>query len=403
MRATSSGRRSLRVALLVLTGLACLLAVAAGPAAAQEPPPLPDNPLAGRLLFEQKRCVLCHGIAGDVQGVGPDLGRGAFGGSIHDLGAGLWNHEPGMSVSLEDARLPWPELTAREVGSLTSFLYFIDYLGRPGQAAAGREVFRSKGCIECHELEPGRHGSAPDLAGLNRFASPLYIAQAIWNHGPAMFATMRMAGVRTPDFAAGDLADLSDFVRQTAHGGPQERMLVAPGNPNHGRELFQSRGCPLCHGRDARGGEGPDLTQADLHRSAEAIAGSMWNHAESMSAAMRARGLGWPEFTTPELADLIAFLYFLPFADPPGDAARGAEVFASRSCAECHGGGEAAHEGPDLATSGVAGTHADFVAAMWNHAPLMKESILGEGRPWPELSGDDLRDILAYLAAASGE
>ena len=49
------------------------------------------------------------------------------------------------------------------------------------------------------------------------------------------------------------LADLSAFVRQTSRGGPQERMLVAPGNPNRGRELFRSRGCPICHGRDARG------------------------------------------------------------------------------------------------------------------------------------------------------
>ena len=127
----------------------------------------------------------------------------------------------------------------------------------------------------------------------------------------------------------------------------------------------------------------------------------MWNHAEAMSTAMRAQGLGWPRFTTPELADLIAFLYFLPFSDPPGDAARGAQVFTSRSCAECHSGGEGAHEGPDLAATSGAGTHADFVAAMWNHAPLMKESILGQGKPWPELSGGDLRDIIAYLAAAA--
>jgi hypothetical protein len=27
----------------------------------------------------------------------------------------------------------------------------------------------------------------------------------------------------------------------------------------------------------------------------------------------------------------------------------------------------------------------------------MKTAILGEGRPWPELSGQDLRDLLAYL------
>jgi mono/diheme cytochrome c family protein len=384
---------------LVLLALAAAVAAAA---IAQAPPELPDNPLAGRLLFEEKSCVLCHGIAGDVPGVGPDLGRGAFSGSFLDLGAGLWNHVPGMSVSLEDARLPWPDLSAGEVGSLTSFLYFIDYLGRPGEAAAGRRVYRSKGCAECHALEDDRGGSGPALAGLKRFASPLYVAQAIWNHGPAMFETMRMAGVRTPEFAEGDLADLSAYVRQAAPAGPQQRVMVAPGNPNQGRELFQSKGCPICHGRDARGGVGPDLTEADLHRSAEAIAGSMWNHAESMSDAMRARGFGWPQFTTPELADLIAFLYFLPFTDPPGDATQGAQVFASRSCAECHGGGDGAHEGPDLAASGAAGTHADFVAAMWNHAPLMKESILGEGKPWPELSGGDLRDILAYLASKPG-
>ena len=52
-----------------------------------------------------------------------------------------------------------------------------------------------------------------------------------------------------------------------------------------------------------------------------------------------------------------------------------------------------------VSEAGVIGSHADFVAAMWNHAPLMKESILGEGRPWPELNGGDLRNILAYLAA----
>ena len=376
-----------------------LIATGVGGALAQQPPSLPDNPLAGRLLFEQKSCVLCHGIAGDIDGVGPDLGRGAFSGSFLDLGAGLWNHVPGMSVSLEDARLAWPDLSAREISSLTAFLYFIDYLGRPGQATAGRRIYRSKGCTECHTLEGGRGRAAPDLASLTHFASPLYIAQAIWNHGPAMFRSMRQAGVATPELAEGDLADLSAYVRQAAPAGPQQRVLVAPGNPNQGRELFQVRGCPICHGRDARGGAGPDLTEADLHRSAEAIAGSMWNHAEAMHDAMRARGFDWPQFTTPELADLIAFLYFLPFSDPPGDPGRGARVFTDRSCAECHSGGEGAHAGPDLAEAGVIGSHADFVAAMWNHAPLMKESILGEGRPWPELTGGDLRDILAYLAA----
>lgn len=363
-----------------------------------EAPPLPDNPLAGRLLFESRSCVLCHSLAGDEAGVGPGLGRGAaFSSSFLDLGADLWNHVPGMAVSLDDAHLGWPELTPGEVSELTAFIYFIAYLGRPGDAASGRRLFDGKGCAVCHEAGGGRRG-APDLAELRRFASPLYIAQAIWNHGPEMLESIGLAGMRAPGFAEGDLADLSAFLRQAAAAGPQERVLVAPGNPNRGGELFRSRGCPLCHGQDARGGQGPDLTRADLHRSAEAIAGTMWNHAPEMRDAMRARGLAWPRFTTAELADLVAYLYFLPFADPPGDAGRGRRVFASRSCSECHGGGESPHEGPDLAGSGVTASPADFVSALWNHAPLMKEAILGEGRPWPELTGDDLRDLLAYLA-----
>ncbi len=366
---------------------------------------LPDDPLEGRLLFENRNCTRCHGISGDNPevgpGGGPDLGRSAFGGSLLDLGAALWNHVPGMSVSFEDAELSWPELSQTEVVELTSFLYFIEYLGHPGDATAGRAQFQAKGCHECHELSGfgSRPGLGPDLAGLESFASPLFVAQAIWNHGPEMFDTIRTAGMVIPSFGEGDLADLSAYFRQATAAGPAERALVAPGNPNHGRDLFQSRGCALCHGKNATGGsEGPDLTRSDLHRSAETIAGMMWNHASVMSDMMRSRGVEWPRFSTAELTDLIAFLYFLPFADRPGDPVRGEGAFVARSCAACHGGGQAsAHEGPDLAGTAAVRSAPAFIAALWSHAPVMKEAILGEGKPWPELSGDDLRNLLAYL------
>ncbi|MFQ5528017.1 MAG: c-type cytochrome [Thermoanaerobaculia bacterium] len=384
----------------ILTWLVFALALL-GVAFADSGPKVPDDPLAGRELFESRNCIQCHGIAGATPGVGPDLGHTAFGGSFLDLGAALWNHVPGMSVSFADARLPWPELSQPEVVELTSFLYFIEYLGRPGDARAGRTVFRARGCRECHELSGlgGRSGLGPDLDGLESFASPLYIAQAIWNHGPEMFETIRGAGLSVASFEEGELADLSAYFRQAAAEGPTERTLLAPGNPNRGRELFRERGCPLCHGTNATGGDGgPDLTDSDLHRSAETIAGIMWNHASVMSDAMRSRGLGWPSFSTAELADLIAFLYFLPFADHPGDPLRGKDAFAANACAECHGGGRgSAHEGPDLVGTAAVQSSPAFVAALWSHAPVMKEAILGEGKPWPELTGEDLRNLLAYL------
>ncbi|MDH3402690.1 MAG: c-type cytochrome [Acidobacteriota bacterium] len=396
--------RSVRAAAAAALALAALGALGATGAAAQAGSglELPPDPLGGRVLFAAKGCAQCHGIAGRGRSIGPNLGEGHFSGSFLELGASLWNHVPGMSVTFDVAGLPWPELEEGEMTELLAFLYFIEYLGRPGVAAAGQEVFADQGCAFCHEIGAGE-GIGPDLAGLERFASPLYVAQEIWNHGPRMLASMRELGMRAPSFAEGDLADLAAYVRQQAEGGAQERLLLAPGDPNRGHEVFAAKGCSKCHGRDARGGEdAPDLSQVDLHRSAEGIAATMWNHGLVMGDFMRERGVGWPIFEDSELADLIAYLFFLPFADLPGDPARGAEVFASRSCADCHAAGElaaggAAEKGPRLAGSTAAASPAALMAAMWNHAPMMKTAILGEALPWPELAGADLRDLRAFL------
>jgi len=389
------GRWILGVVVIVLAGTVMTVAQEDGS------PRLPDNPLQGRLLFASRKCNQCHGIAGNPTGIGPSLGVGRFSGTFLELGAALWNHVPGMSVTFEVTGLDWPELSSQEVTELIVFLNFVDYLGRPGVAESGQEVFAAGGCGNCHFLGGGEGEMGPDLAELQKFASPLFVAQEIWNHGPSMFESMRALEMVPPDFDEGDLADLSAFIRQQAGSGPRERLLLAPGNPNTGRQVFSAKGCSSCHGRDARGGSGgPNLSQVDLHRSAEAIAGTMWNHALAMSDTMRSRGIGWPEFRESELADLVAFLYFLPFADPPGDPERGAEVFQQQSCAECHSGsaGESTAEmGPELVGAEAVASSAGLVATMWNHAPVMKRAILGEGRPWPELTGEELRDLHSYL------
>ena len=362
----------------------------------------PEMPLQGRLLFEQKGCNQCHGIGGPERGIGPDLGEGHFRGSFLDLGASLWNHVPGMSVAFQAQDVTWPELSVGEVVELTAFLYFIEYLGRPGDPAAGEKIFKAKGCAGCHTVGRGR-AAGVDLTRLDRFASPLYVGQAIWAHGPSMLEALRRRRIPPPTFDVGDLADLSAFIRQAAERVPEEPVLLAPGNPRHGQEVFHEKSCVVCHGAPERGGsQGPDLSASDLHRSAEAIAGMMWNHAFEMHETMLETGVRWPELTPTEFADLVAYLYFLSFSDPPGDALKGARVFTTRSCGDCHGSGpEGAHPGPDLTGAEVLDSPASLVAAMWNHAPMMREAILEEGRPWPELTGDDLRNLLAFLHRGS--
>ncbi|MEJ2085966.1 MAG: c-type cytochrome [Acidobacteriota bacterium] len=365
---------------------------------------LPDDPLEGRNLFSERGCYQCHGIAGNRPGIGPNLGEGRFAGTFLELGAALWNHVPGMSVTFDVAGLPWPILSEQETIELVVFLNFIDYLGRPGVSERGAEIFASKGCDACHAVGGGKAHRGPDLEESTAFASPLYVAQQIWNHGPSMFASMRELGMQPPTFEEGDLADLSAYIRQRAAPRPRERTLLAPGNPNRGAELFVAEGCSKCHGTEGRGGDGgPNLARKDLHRSAEGIAGTMWNHALAMSETMRARGIGWPELENSELADLVAFLYFLPFDDPPGDPQRGAEVFSARSCADCHGQEASDVEAPTLGDSPMIASSSALVSAMWNHAPTMKKAILREGRPWPDLAGEDLRDLLAFLKTAEVE
>ena len=381
-------------------GLVALAASGQSPSEIQ----LPDNPLRGRVLYESKQCVQCHGLAGSEASIGPILGEGRFDGTFLELGAALWNHVPGMTVTFDVSGMEWPQLSARQATELAAFLYFIDYLGRPGDAAAGRAVFEREACSSCHAIGGGEANIGPDLAELSRFASPLSVAQQIWNHGPSMFESMRRMNVPPPLFEDGDLADLSAYIRQRAGPQPRQPLLSTPGNPNQGGQLFSAKGCSSCHGSDARGGRGgPDLAEFELRRPAEAIASTMWNHGLAMSDAMAERGLGWPQFDDSELADLAAFLYFLSFADAAGDANRGADLFVSRSCSACHGltEGEAADlTGPALGGAAATSSPANLVSTMWNHAPLMKDSILGNDLPWPELSGADLRDLQAYLAQA---
>ena len=85
-----------RTLVAVLGSLLIALCSPAAIAQSAGGPPLPDNPVQGRSLFEGKHCNLCHGIGDSGPGIGPSLGEGHFSGSFLELGAALWNHVPGM-------------------------------------------------------------------------------------------------------------------------------------------------------------------------------------------------------------------------------------------------------------------------------------------------------------------
>ncbi len=116
-----------------------------------------------------------------------------------------------------------------------------------------------------------------------------------------------------------------------------------------GRALFANR-CTDCHGPDARGRNGPDLTV-------------LWEAATPDERVFEAIRSGVPGSVMPssgapdqEIWAIVAYLKSVStvaaVANAAGDAARGREMFAS-TCARCHRvAGEGGTMGPDLSRIG---------------------------------------------------
>lgn len=86
----------------------------------------------------------------------------------------------------------------------------------------------------------------------------------------------------------------------------------------------------------------------------------------------------------------------------PADSARGADLFQSLSCAQCHTVNEQrARIAPDLGRrAGRNFTPADLAATMWNHAPTMWAAMRDRKVTAGELSDQGAMDLFAYFYAA---
>jgi hypothetical protein len=94
--------------------------------------------------------------------------------------------------------------------------------------------------------------------------------------------------------------------------------VAAIGNAAHGRDLWQTRGCTMCHSYGGRGGtDAPalDFMQGDLSVHAIAgMSGTIWDHTPHMTAAFREEKVPFPTIAPDEMADIIAYLHGGPSA-----------------------------------------------------------------------------------------
>jgi cytochrome c551/c552 len=361
-------------------------------------PLLPENPLKGRIVFEQKGCITCHALKGEGGNIGPDLGKEKFYGSFLQLAGVMWNHSPEMLRRLHALDLPFPEFSRTEMVEVISYLYYLRYLGEPGDLYRGKILLKEKGCLNCHAVGDKGGKVAPAFDQLSKYISPLYLAQALWNHGPKMDSEIEKMGLKRPKFEKGEIVDLSAYIREASKGTDRDRVYMSPGNPQRGKTVFKDKGCLKCHGVKGQGKKiGPELDEMDWDYSATEIAGLMWNHGSEMGKHMEGEGMKWPNFTGREMADLIAYLYFLRFEDKPGDPKEGLVVFSDKGCSSCHGErGTGGEKGPDLSFIAPSSS-VDMAQIMWNHTPVMEERIIEGDIDWPNFSGKEMQDLYAFL------
>lgn len=353
-----------------------------------------QDPIAGARLFGSKGCVQCHAIKGVGGHVGPDLGRIERPHSFFDLAASMWNHAPRMADRMRHLGITRPTLEGRESGDLVAFLFTVDYFERPGDAEAGRRLFRDKRCIVCHQVGGVGGVIGPNLGTVGARATPISLATAMWNHGPGMAEVMRARGIARPTFKPGELRDLMTYVGPASPS--DEPLYVVPGDRDAGRRLFVEKHCVDCHGSGARGGMAPDLTDRRLPGNTVDFAAAMWNKAPAMTAAMKARGIALAQLQPAEMADILAYLYAVRYVGPSGDPRRGVIVAAEKGCLGCHAlAGERGKPASDLTRSRRLESPGAILGALWNHAVL--DAPPAPRKRWATMTGEELTDLTAYL------
>jgi mono/diheme cytochrome c family protein len=396
--------RALLVGLLFVASSA----VVAG-AGEDEPEQPPTQPLVeGRQVFEAKGCSHCHAVlaAKGEQPVGPDLGRGRSWRDFMQLAGALWNHAPAMIEKMRAEKVARVTLSPEEMGKVAAYLFYLSFLDEPADAERGRELFESRSCARCHQFA-GRGGtSGPRLDELAPYASSLFMAQALWNHGPEMATKMAALKIERPRLDGTDVANLVAFIRGSGRAPASlDEISSQVGSPRGGKTLFSSKGCVKCHAIDGKGGSvAPDLGVPRPVRHVSEMVGALWNHGPAMWAKMEALGTSFPKLSGPEMSDLLSYLYFIQYMDVRGDATRGAKLFREKSCADCHvrSGGRPAI-GPDLAASKAFQLPLRWASALWNHAPAMAEQVRAAGKPWPRFDDDEMRDLVAFLRSEDEE
>jgi cytochrome c2 len=174
---------------------------------------------------------------------------------------------------------------------------------------------------------------------------------------------------------------------------PAAQVKVVPGSVVRGQMILKSKGCVDCH----------DFSKPSAQTVMPSLlAAEMWNHMPKMWAAFETAKRPAITLTSDEAADLFAYFYATLYFAPQGDASRGRSVFEKKNCSVCHSEVLSGRSSKSIVESWT--ELRDPIAwaeRMWNHASEMDAAMSNRGLKWPQLSGQDVVDLIVFLSKLS--
>ncbi len=292
-----------------------------------------------------------------------------------------------------------PHFKPRETGDLIAFLFTLNYFDSPGNLQAGRRLFTEKKCVVCHQVGGTGGVVGPNLNFLKQYGSPIFVAAAMWNHGPAMAKAMRIKGIERPSFMGSELLDLIAYLKSTSPEPADEPLYILPGSADEGRRLLEQKSCIECHRVGGRGGRvGPDLGELGHQWSLTQFAAAMWNKGPTMMKLMKEKGISVPQLRAEEMADIVAYLYSVRYFAEPGNPRRGRELVTEKGCLGCHSlGSQGGKIAGDLARVKGLDSPATVISALWNHSLITEPLTERQGTAWPSFRPSEMSDLVAFL------
>jgi cytochrome c2 len=359
---------------------------------------IPEDPYVGQNVFLEKGCNKCHAMWDKPNKSGPNLKNQKNSRTFLGIAAVMWNHLPKMFESSEELNLTFTNFQQKEVNQLIAYLCFLRYSNQKGNFFIGNKLLNKKGCLKCHSIDGSEKKAGPDFNNIKFYISPIYLAQAMWNHGQYIPKAGHQNSVKHIKLDADDFIDITAALQELNSTSLNKTQYSNFGNIENGKRMFAKKGCGNCHESDAKNQSvALDLKNVKIRKGIMEIAASMWNHGPDMWQKIEEQKKTPLIFQGAEMSDLIAYIFYCQYNHISGDREKGEIVFEKKTCNNCHSiNGSKKNETTFTRIPNITDP-IEMVPRMWNHGPAINESIKKQKGNWPKLNEEEMMDVYAFL------